>query len=268
MSKVFYYKDELSDDFAGTNIKRKALPKKHRYFKRNPLWHFFAFVIYRLIATPIGSLFNIVTYRMRIVGKKKLKGYAKSGYFLYGNHTLIPGDAFTPTMVSFPKKAHIVVNPDATSIPVIGSIVEMLGAVPVPDDIKNLKEFYRAIDCYAEKNKVVAIYPEAHIWPYYTDIRPFKDTSFTYPAKANKPVFCFTTVFNKGKLLPIVKTTVYIDGPFFPSEELSVRENKAKLRNEVFSAMKMRSQNSSFEKHRYVKVEDCSMSDSEAANSN
>lgn len=255
MQKTFYYADEQNDDFAGTNIKRKKLSKKHKYFTKNPIWHFFAFVFYRLIATPIGSLFNLFAYRIKIVGKKKLRKYQKSGYFLYGNHVLIPGDAFTPTMITFPKKAHIVVNPDATSIPVVGKIVEMLGAVPIPDDIKNMRAFCNAIDEYAAKNKVVVIYPEAHIWPYYTHIRPFKDTSFLYPTKNNKPVFCFTTVFNKGKILPIVKTTVYIDGPFFVDESLSLRENKNKLRNEVFEAMKSRSNLSTFEKNVYVKCD-------------
>ncbi len=253
--KTYYYKDEVNDDFAGTDIKRKKFSKHHKYFTKNPVWHFFAFVFYRLIATPIGSLFNVCAYRMKVVGRKKLKPYRKSGYFLYGNHVLIPGDAFTPTMVSFPKKAHIVVNPDATSIPIIGKVVEMLGAVPIPDDIKNLREFYKAMDEYACKNKVVAIYPEAHIWPYYTKIRPFKDTSFNYPAKNNKAVFCFTTVFTKGKVLHIPKATVYIDGPFLPDESLTLRENKQKLRDEVYIAMKKRSELSTFEKNRYIKIE-------------
>lgn len=256
MKKVFYYKNELTDDFAGTDIKRKPLSENHKYFTKNPVWHFFAFLFYRIIATPIGSLFNFLAYRMRIVGKGKLRKYSKEGYFLYGNHTLIPGDALTPTMVAFPKKAHIIVNPDATSVPVIEKVVEMMGAVPIPDDIKNMRAFCKAMDEYAKRNKVVVIYPEAHIWPYYTKIRPFSDISFKYPAKTNKPVFCFTTVYKKGKLLPILTTTVYVDGPFLPSPELSLKENQKKLREEVFAAMTERSKLSTFEKNEYVKVID------------
>lgn len=255
MKKTFYYTDELNDDFAKTNIKRKPLPKNHKYFRKNPLWHFCAFVLYRLIATPIGALFNFFAYNMNVVGRRKLKKYRKDGYFLYGNHTLIPGDAFTPTMVSFPKKSHIVVNPDATSLPVIGKIVEMVGGVPLPDDLKNMREFCKAIDEYAERGKVVVIYPEAHIWPYYTKIRPFKSTAFKYAAKNSKPTFCFTAVFTKTKILKRLKTTVYVDGPFLPDETLPLRENQEKLRDEVYAAMKKRSEGSTYEKYTYIKKE-------------
>ena len=256
MKKTVYYKDEINDDFAGTNIKRKPLDTNHKYINDAPLWRFFSFVLYRIIATPVGTLFNKLTYRMRIVGRKKLKKFSDTGYFLYGNHTLIPGDAFTPTMVSFPKKAYIVVNPDATSLPILGKVVEMLGAMPVPDDLSNMRRFCEAIDNRVADNNAVVIYPEAHIWPYYTKIRPFKEVSFKYPAKAIKPVFCFTTVFKKGKIIPISKTTVYIDGPFFPDESLSCRENQQKLRAEVFSAMAKRSELSDVEKIKYIKLDD------------
>lgn len=77
MKKTFYYTDELNDDFAKTDIKRKPLPENHKYFRKNPLWHFCAFVFYRLIATPIGSLFNFFAYNMTVVGRHKLKKYAK-----------------------------------------------------------------------------------------------------------------------------------------------------------------------------------------------
>lgn len=251
MKKTFYYTDELNDDFARTNIKRKPLPENYKYVRKNPLWRFCAFALYRCFAIPIGFIFNRVVYNMKVVGKSKLKGYKKGGYFLYGNHTLITGDAFTPTMVSFPKKAYIVVNPDAFSIPVVGKIVEMLGGVPIPDDMNNMKKFCKAIDGYANDGKVVVIYPEAHIWPYYTKIRPFKSTSFKYPAKNLKPVFCFTATFAKSRILGRIKTTVYVDGPFFPDETLSVRENQEKLRDEVYAAMKKRSESSAYEKYEY-----------------
>lgn len=32
MKRTYYYSDELNDDFAGTNIKRKELPLNYKYF--------------------------------------------------------------------------------------------------------------------------------------------------------------------------------------------------------------------------------------------
>ena len=67
--------------------------------------------------------------------------------------------------------------------------------LPIPDDIDNLKRLKDAIRTLVNKNEVILIYPEAHIWPYYTKIRNFKDVSFTYPAEFNKPVVPAVTVF-------------------------------------------------------------------------
>ena len=49
MKKTYYYSDEINDDFAGTNIKRKELPADYPYFSSNPVRKFFEFILYRLI---------------------------------------------------------------------------------------------------------------------------------------------------------------------------------------------------------------------------
>lgn len=251
--KTYYYTDELNDDFAGTNIKRKPLKENYRYIKRNPLWRLTSCLLYRLIATPIVFLIEKLVYREKIVDRKKLRPYRKSGYFLYGNHTTAMSDAFTPTLVAFPKKAHILVNPDTVSLPVLSPIVEMLGGMPVPDSLAATRKFTKAIDERAQKGQVIVVYPEAHIWPYHTKIRPFKDSSFKYPAAHGKPVFTFTKTFQKRRFGKTPKITVYIDGPFLPEPTFSVPENKKALRNAAYEAMVARSKYSTYEINRFIK---------------
>ena len=43
-----------------------------------------------------------------------------------------------------------------------------------------MKEFRKAIAYRVGQNQSVAIFPEAHVWPYYTGIRPFSDASFQF----------------------------------------------------------------------------------------
>lgn len=130
----------------------------------------------------------------------------------------------------------------------------MLGGIPIATTFGGMRRFTAAISDYSKKNKVIMIYPEAHIWPYYTGIRPFKDVSFKYPAKENKPVFCFTRVFRKRFLRSRPGVTVYIDGPFFPKSDLSVKENQKYLRDKVYETMVKRSKASNVEYIRYVKL--------------
>lgn len=253
--KVYYYQDELNDDFAGTNISQKPVRAEHKYISKNPLWNFCAFVLYRFIATPLVFLFQKIAFGERYVNKKAFRGYRKTGYFLYGNHTNGVGDAFSPSMITFPKKAYMIASPDAVSIPVVSTIVKMLGGMPVPTELRALKSLKDAVNKRARKKNCIVIYPEAHIWPYYTKIRPFRDASFKYPAENNKPVFCFTKTYQKPRFGKLPKTTVYIDGPFFPDMSLGVKENQKMLRDKVYQTMCERAKNSTHQYAAYVKLD-------------
>ena len=252
--KTFYYSDELNDDFAENGIKTKRIPSDYEYFTHSPLRRAAAFVLYHFIAFPLVFLLQKIAYGEKTVGRSKLAPYKKTGLFLYGNHTRAMGDAYTPSIALFPRKAYIVANPDAFSIPGIKRIVEDLGAIPLPDGTAGMANFCAAIKKHAESGHAVTLYPEAHIWPYYTGIRPFKDTSFTYPKVTGKPVFAYTTTYKKRLIGSGVKTTVYIDGPFFPDPDIPKRQDIKRLRDICYEAMTRRAESSEYSKNRYVKV--------------
>ena len=58
-----------------------------------------------------------------------------------------------------------------------------------------MKNFINAIETHLNRKHPITIYPEAHIWPYYTKIRPFRDVSFRYPIQYKKPTFCMTNTY-------------------------------------------------------------------------
>ncbi len=157
-------------------------------------------------------------------------------------------------MAAFPKKPYLIVNADAVSIPFLKRVVEDLGGMPVPDSWETQKKFLAAIETRARKGNVIVIYPEAHIWPLYTGIRYFSANSFAYPVNTGKPVFTFTATYKKRKLFGGVKTTVYIDGPFFPEAGVSEREQKLFLRDSAFKAMQARSRLSSYSPNRFLQA--------------
>ncbi len=251
MKKIYKVKDPINDDFAETGIKHKPLPNDYVYFKRGIFRRTGAFLLYYFIALPFVFLYTKIKYHEKIVGRKKLKPYRKGGYFIYGNHTRLSGDGFTPAVINFPKKSYIIANSDCVAIPGVKRIVEDLGAIPLPDDFKGIKNFREAIKEHVRQGHAVVIYPEAHIWPYYTDIRPFSDVSFRYPAENNKPVFCFTVTYRKRKLVKTPKTVVYIDGPFFAEGE-GVKERQRSLRNQVYESLVKNAKTSDYKYVEYV----------------
>ena len=250
--RTYYYSDPVNDDFAGTKINTAELPSDYSYFPKTAIRRGFAFWLYHIFAAPIVLLLQEIVYCEKYVGRKKLKDYRKDGFFLYGNHTRAMGDAYTPGLLAWPKKAYIIAGMDAFSIKGIRRLVEDLGGVPLPNNVKGLRKFNQAIRTHMDKCHIVTIYPESHIWPQYTGIRPLKAATFHYPAETGKPVFTFTTTWQKRKILPGARTVVYVDGPFIPDMDLPIDKRKEKLRDQAYEAMTVSARNSNYEKIHYI----------------
>ena len=140
-------------------------------------------------------------------------------------------------------------------MPVLGNSIQLLGAIPIPNKKDGMRNFLEAIKYHVEKKHSITIYPEAHIWPYYTKIRPFKAVSFKYPVELKKPVYCMTNTYQSFKSFgkDKVKIVTYIDGPFYADDSLKIREQKQKLRDMVYDCMCIRSKNSNVEVVEYRK---------------
>ncbi len=252
--KIVFYTDEENDEFSVSDIVPRKIDEHYRYeggtFRK--MGHVFW---YHMIAIPLARLFLYLKFRHKVVGGDALKK-EKGGYFLFGNHTQQIADALIPTMLSRPKDMFVVVHADNVSMPFLGKITPCLGAVPLPDDGKAARNFMNYMDEKAKKGFPVTIYPEAHIWPYYTGIRPFQDASFGYPLRAGVPVYCFTNTYQKRGKGEKVQLVTYVDGPFYADKALPKAKQKQELRNRVYETMVKRSKNSNVEIVRYVKQEE------------
>lgn len=262
MDRIYYYHDELKDDFACTNIKSVKLSHDYKFVRTDKKWRVCRFLFYKLLATPIAIL--IMAFTCRVKNKNVLRGYKrkggkKCGAFIYGNHTAYLTDALLPTRIAFPRTAYVAVASAAVSLKGVGGVVRVLGGVPVPCDMHGLKRFSEDITAVVGRGNWVAIYPEAHIWPYYTGIRPFGSASFKYPAKCGAPVFAYTTTYKKRLFSRKPKKVVYIDGPFYADESLSLKARAESLREQVYAAMCVRAKKSNCCYADYYRVENAQL---------
>lgn len=253
--KVIYYSDELNDEFSTAVITARKIDESYDYGGRKTSWKLKRFFLYRIIAFPVAFFYLKLVFAHKVVGQKKVRKFKKSAIFFYGNHTNTYADPLVPSFVSFPKSTFVIVHPANVSIPFWGKFMPYLGALPLPDNLKAGKNFLDTIRLHVAEKASIVIYPEAHIWPFYTKIRPFVDLSFKYPVEYRAPVFCFTNVYTKRRFTKKPKMTTYIDGPFFADESLPPKERRKKLRDEVYAAMCERSKLSDFEAIKYVKKE-------------
>ena len=253
---VIYYRDEQHDEFSGIDRKPYEIDATYPYLRKNLIWKLAEFLVYRVIMTPFAYLYCKLKFHARICNRKVLRQASRQGLFLYGNHTLKAWDAFFPSLVSFPRKTKVVVNSDNLSVPLTRRWIEMSGAVPVPTKLSGMRSFLNALEKSVLLGHSIQIYPEAHIWPYYTGIRSFPSSSFRYPVRFDAPVFCTTTTFQAPKHGKTPRVTVYVDGPFYADSHLTDREKEHQLRDRVYQTMCERAKKSSYEPIRYVKKED------------
>lgn len=254
--EVIYYTDELHDEFSTFTTNPPYIDGSYDYERKSWFKKFMNFLCYRVIMYPIVVLYGLIVFRQKIVGRKKLKPFKKQGIVLYGNHTQPLGDALLQTRLTFPRRTYIIVHPNNLNVPVLGKMVPALGGLPIPDDKAAYKNFLAAINGKLTAGKPLVIYPEAHIWPYYTGIRPFVDTSFLYPVSLQVPVFCFVNTYKKTRFRKRPRLVTYIEGPFYPEKEGSPKQNRKLLRDRVYSKMCELAENSDIEVIQYIKKEE------------
>lgn len=247
---VYYYSNELEDEFSKAKIVPRKIDENYKY-EKNKLWNILSYIIQNVLSMPIKIIYAKVKFRIKFIGKENLKNYKNQGYFIYVNHTQTFADTFIPSLANYPKRNFFIVNPENISIKGTGKLIEMLGAIPVPESKNASKKFLKEIELRIKNKNSITIYPEAHIWPYYTKIRNFKSVSFKYPVNLNVPTFCLTNTYQKYKKDKI-QIVSYIDGPFYADNLKTKKEKVENLRNKVYNCMVERSKNNNIEHIKYV----------------
>ena len=242
---TIYYKT-YEDDFVKSKNQYYEVEKGYIWNHTNLFYCFAEWLSYR-IAVAFDFFYCKFCLRIKVENQGVLKDYKNSGFFLYGNHTQPVGDAFIPTYVCRGKKVYVLVSPANLGIPFLGKILPLLGALPISKTRDGLEQLKKTVEIKARKRKCIVIYPEAHVWKYYTKIRPFSSNSFRFPIENNLPSFCITTTYQKAKKNKKPKITVYVDGPFWGKKDGTEREKRQALRDEVYECMVNRSKNSTYE---------------------
>lgn len=234
-----YYYNETTDDLIHSAQQDLNLADDYQIFptkNSQKIWN----KIVRILAAGFGWIYSRLFLHIHVVGKNKLKQVKYSGYFVYGNHTQPMGDVFTPLTIYPIQKFYAIAGQANWGIPFIGKYLVRYGGLPVGSDFKQAIKLVKAVKTVIDKHGLVLIYPEAHVWPYYTKIRPFDQTSFHFPVMLDAPSFTQTTTYAKRRFFKKPKITVYIDGPFFPDKDLPRKKRQEKLYNEIRTQLSAR----------------------------
>jgi len=80
--EVYYYKDELEDDFATMeNIKIVNVDENYKYIHKNLIWNIASIITQNVLSMPIKYLYAKLKLNIKYVGKEKLKQSKKKRIF-------------------------------------------------------------------------------------------------------------------------------------------------------------------------------------------
>lgn len=255
MVKHEYYYSKYTDDVVTSQHQNFQLPDDYDILPDSKRDHLKNYSI-RTLTLLMASCYTKLFLKAKIHGKEKLRPYRHQGIFIYGNHTQPFGDVVTPFSILNPFHVYAIANQANWGIPVMGKTLVRYGGLPVGNNIKQSVKLVQAVRTTIKQKGQIVIYPEAHVWPYYTKLRPFSATSFHFPAALGVPVFSMVKTYQKphfGKR-PVVH--IYIDGPFLPKPDLTTKQSQNDLYKTVKSIMTRRVALSNYEYCHYTKIND------------
>ncbi|MBR5647807.1 1-acyl-sn-glycerol-3-phosphate acyltransferase [Candidatus Saccharibacteria bacterium] len=257
--RVFYYTSEEDDPIKTDEQEQKTevgLPEGYQFIPKNPFVKLYAALLYRGFKL-FGQYYERGYWNAKFYGREKLKKARGKGYIIYANHTNPFHDVFGPAIAAN-RRIFTIISPVNLLVPGMGKLLPLLGGMPLGKSKEEKAAFHAAIDKRLKQKNAVVIYPEAHVWPFYTGIKKFPagDRSFVYATRNNLPIFTMTTTYHKrknNKRGDLPRMDIYIDGPFWPDSKLTDDENRAKLAKEAYDSLVKHSKNSTYDYIKYIK---------------
>ena len=229
-------RDQATDDFGtpGNRVHPRVIGEDYAY-RHGFVWQVVSAIVYYVIA-PIPVFVMGFAHGLRFVNRSALR--RAGGGFIFCNHTHWL-DTVIPYLTAWPRRAYVIAGPTAFSIRWLGGFVAMLGGLPLNSTEEGKAAFRARVQEVVGRGAAVAVYPEAHQWPYYNGIRDFPAYAFTYPVHCQAPVIASVVTYRRRRFFPkrAPHMTVTLSEPIWPSTWQDTPDPKAALREAVHSFM-------------------------------
>jgi 1,2-diacylglycerol 3-alpha-glucosyltransferase len=217
-----------------------AIGKGYRFVNRNAAFTLASLLVCYALIYPVFYAITVLCLGFRAKGRKNLRS-VKDGAVTVSNHAHIL-DAPMVAFSLFPRKPFMTTLKTNFEIPFIGTLVRLLGGVPIPETPKALRCFMSAMAEELKRGHLVHFYPEAALWNGYDELRPFKTGAFHLAVASGKPVLPMVLKFRQpGRLMRKIKkkpmVSIVIGKPVHLPEGGTERERIQDLKNRVHEAM-------------------------------
>ena len=246
------YPDKLDGRMVNFKVVRDiTVDENYPFLDRTPIFRFKRGIIYLTIFSIVRFL-SFLRFGFKIEGRNILRKHRKlfkNGAMTVSNHVHRWDFIFVQLAVRY-RTMYFPVWKEQLKGPDMGAI-RLAGGIPIPEDIKTIRQFNKAFDDIHAKKKWFHAFPEGSRFDYFHSIRPFKKGVFTMAYRYNvpiiplalswrKPHFPFTLVNRLraalGRLQPPM-VTIRIGEPLLFDPNLPRKEAVQKMRKECHEAV-------------------------------
>jgi 1-acyl-sn-glycerol-3-phosphate acyltransferase len=154
-----------------------------------------AMVMYHF-ALLLVLIVNRLLFRVNVEGRQRLKR-VPSG-LLVSNHTLVLDPGIIANVVR-PKRTYFTMLEETACIPLLGTFVRLLGAVPIPATPGALRILERAMRTSLRDLPFVHVFPEGECYLWNQQIMDFQLGAFFLACRLRLPVVPITTVLHQRR---------------------------------------------------------------------
>ena len=153
---------------------------------KNTIFNFFANIFYYLIAVPIVFLIDKIFLDYKVIGRENIKK-VPGGKITISNHMHYL-DCTMNGLANFPDYSYFVTLESNFKIPIVGPLIKLLRAIPIPTKIEEKKQFYKNISKLLEEGETIHIYPEGELRVYEKELNKFHKGAFAMAVENNVPI--------------------------------------------------------------------------------
>lgn len=180
--------------------KRKVnFDETYPFCPRNIFFRFWA-AIFRAVAICVFNPYMFFKRGLHTFGFNKIKKLDHKGFVMTCNHVHVFDNLAVGTNVFAWRKIYFTTLEQNIRRPMIGFFLRSLGGIPIPNSsLSGMKKFNEDLSYLLKKKKPILFNPEASMWPFYRDIRPFKRGAFQVAVKNDVPLLPIVALFRRKK---------------------------------------------------------------------
>lgn len=149
-------------------------------------------------ALLLVMLVDWLIFRLRIEGRERLRRVASA--LLVSNHTLVLDPGIIAHVLR-PYRTYFTMLEETACIPVLGTFVRLLGAIPIPTRTAAMRSLERTIRRDLQDLPFVHVFPEGECYLWNQEIKDFQPGAFYLACRLGLPVVPITTVLRERRWL-------------------------------------------------------------------